>query len=329
MQMQTAFSLGAFLKRQRLALDPRTSRLGTYVRLPVRIGRSITQEEVAEAAGITRNWYALLELDAGRASAALASRLAHVFNLKAAERLTLIGLASPDIGVVLSGAGFERPAQPAPPLSIVGGSGTIARTLARARESFLLTGVVDARLRRRIVNSWLRSRAAKFDASMQVAPNAFSRDGEIDDLLAANERLLRAARVVLASLSDQLSGSGYIVILTDASGRVLEAWGDSTLLRRAGRLGLSTGGDFSENAIGTNAIGTAILERRPLQVVGSEHLCEGCQDLNCTAAPIRDPETLEIVGALDITGRHPLASVDLLGLALQCAFDIEEAIALL
>ena len=106
--MQTALSFGKFLRQQRLGLNRGASRLGSYERLPARIGRAITQEEVAEAVGGSRNWYALLELDARRTSATLANRLADVFNLEGTEKLKLVSLAVP--GLVLHYAGVTDPA---------------------------------------------------------------------------------------------------------------------------------------------------------------------------------------------------------------------------
>jgi DNA-binding XRE family transcriptional regulator len=106
--VQTALSFGEFVRQQRLGLNRRASHLGSYERLPARIGRAITQEEVAEAVGGSRNWYALLELDARRTSATLANRLADVFNLEGTEKLKLVSLAVP--GLVLHCAGVTDPA---------------------------------------------------------------------------------------------------------------------------------------------------------------------------------------------------------------------------
>jgi len=90
--------LSDLLRRCRARLDPQLSSLGSLSRLPLRIGRPVTQEEVAEAVGISRQWYAMLESDrAGRVSAAVLSRLADALMMDPGERAVLFRLAVPEL----------------------------------------------------------------------------------------------------------------------------------------------------------------------------------------------------------------------------------------
>ena len=56
-----AGDLPAFLRFHRKRISAGATALGAYRRLPNRIGKPVTQEEMAEALGVTRTWYALLE----------------------------------------------------------------------------------------------------------------------------------------------------------------------------------------------------------------------------------------------------------------------------
>jgi transcriptional regulator with XRE-family HTH domain len=89
-------SFGDILREHRRRLDPRMMALGDFVRRTDRVGKPVTQEELAEAVGVTRVWYARLErsVDA-KASARLVSRLADVFMLDDAERTALLLAAIP------------------------------------------------------------------------------------------------------------------------------------------------------------------------------------------------------------------------------------------
>jgi transcriptional regulator with XRE-family HTH domain len=59
----------------------------------------VTQEEIAEAVGVSRNWYRRLESGASvRASTKLLDRLAHALALTPDERMTLFTLAIPELG---------------------------------------------------------------------------------------------------------------------------------------------------------------------------------------------------------------------------------------
>jgi DNA-binding XRE family transcriptional regulator len=88
----------SFLKLHRNRIPADTGSLGSWQRLPIRRGRPVTQEEIAEAAGISRNWYRRLESgEAVRASTKLLDRLARVFAFTPAERTMLFVLAIPEI----------------------------------------------------------------------------------------------------------------------------------------------------------------------------------------------------------------------------------------
>lgn len=90
--------LAAFLKMRRRSIPPDSVTLGSWERLPVRRGRRVTQEEIAEAVGVSRNWYRRLENgDAARASAKLLDRIARAFQFTPEERLNLFVLGIPEL----------------------------------------------------------------------------------------------------------------------------------------------------------------------------------------------------------------------------------------
>jgi transcriptional regulator with XRE-family HTH domain len=90
--------LGELLKRCRTRIGHERASLGPYLRLPVRIGKVITQEEVAEAVGISRQWYGLLESNHRvRVSSAVLTRVADALMMDVTERATLFRLALPEL----------------------------------------------------------------------------------------------------------------------------------------------------------------------------------------------------------------------------------------
>jgi transcriptional regulator with XRE-family HTH domain len=97
--------LKVFLRGSRQRIDPQIRRLGDYGRLPVRWGRPVTQEEMAEAVGVSRVWYALLESGTTiRTSTKVLDRLAIVLMLDPSERARLFHLAVPELRPVELGA---------------------------------------------------------------------------------------------------------------------------------------------------------------------------------------------------------------------------------
>lgn len=91
-------STGAFLKEHRRLIPRDAAALGPYLRPLFRLGRFVTQEEIAEAIGVSRVWYAMLESDAAlRTSPRLLNRLATALALSDQDRDTLFKLALPEL----------------------------------------------------------------------------------------------------------------------------------------------------------------------------------------------------------------------------------------
>ena len=162
------------------------------------------------------------------------------------------------------------------------------------------------------------------DASRLLAPLAVTRDAQLIEVREASEPLLRAAREVIDRLSDQLVESGYVIVLTNAAGCILKIVGDRAIQRRLARIDFVAGGDWSEAAAGTNAIGTALIDRRAVQLLAAEHFCDGWTNLTCTAVPIRDPRSGEVIGVLDLTGDYRLIRIHLTNLLAISVLEIED-----
>ena len=88
--------LRSFLKKLRKRVDPGTETLGAYKRLSQKRGRAVSQEEMAEAIGVSRTWYALLESGASvQPSVPLLNRVADALGASPDERNALFRLAIP------------------------------------------------------------------------------------------------------------------------------------------------------------------------------------------------------------------------------------------
>jgi transcriptional regulator with XRE-family HTH domain len=94
--------LAVHLKSLRQRIDPDVRTLGRHARVPARLGKRVTQEELAEVIGISREWYAILESGSpkARASTALVDRLADALMLTPEERAALFQLALPELARV-------------------------------------------------------------------------------------------------------------------------------------------------------------------------------------------------------------------------------------
>ncbi|MFI9628345.1 GAF domain-containing protein [Streptomyces sp. NPDC052042] len=122
------------------------------------------------------------------------------------------------------------------------------------------------------------------------------------------ERRRRASALneVMPLLSENLVSfadtAQQIVVVTDVEGRVLWRRGNTGVLRRADDIWLAEGATWAEESAGTNAIGTALVSRAPVQVHSSEHFMRRLHNWTCAAAPVRDPRDGRLMGIVDMSG---------------------------
>src|SRR5437870_10993253 len=200
-----------------------------------------------------------------------------------------------------------------------------ARQLRAVREGFLTTGSLATHSPRSLIlESWQRCNAMNVNPSRRFAPLAVARESQLYQVREANELLIRATRSAMSHLTDFLAGSGYVIVLSDVKGCLLDVLGDVGIRRRLARIDFVPGGNWSEAAAGTNAIGTALADGHVVQLMAAEHYCDGWQDLTCTAAPIRHPFTGEVMGVLDVTGDYRLIRSFLTNSLASAALEVQQ-----
>lgn len=176
-------------------------------------------------------------------------------------------------------------------------------------------------LRDEIEASWRRS----LNAGLNSTDADPERIDEVDDLLAfkeQNRQLLQVAMPEIEQLTHQFGDQGLIV-LASADARIVALDGSERIITPSRQLALRQGVSWSEANRGTNALGTAIVERRPILINEEEHFLDTVAHFSCTSAPIIDAEG-QLTGVLDITriGRNSQPQ-DTLGVVQLAARSIE------
>lgn len=166
-----------------------------------------------------------------------------------------------------------------------------------------------------IVRSWRRSISS---AAESAAPAQRYREVDTDSLLG------RAAVPVLDRWQHQLADTGTTLFLSDRGGSIVDRrTSDSGERRRLDNLHAAEGFDYSEDSIGTNALGTSMVEKRPVFVKGSQHYSDALAANACAAAPIYTPAGL-VVGSIALGGPVQAANPIMLSLAREISQQIEE-----
>ncbi|GGZ50238.1 GAF domain-containing protein [Streptomyces rochei] len=201
-----------------------------------------------------------------------------------------------------------------------------ARTLRRAHEAFTEAGTVPQPVRPVVAESWRRSVRAG------VGPDGTASVELMDDDLGAYraEHPLAPVMPLIRELLGTFAADGeHLLAVCDAHGRLLWVEGHPATRRRADRMNFVPGARWSESAVGTNAPGTAVAVGRPVQVFTAEHFIRRVQPWTCAAAPVHDPRTGRVLGAVDITGGDGLAHPHSLGFVRAVARAAESQLALL
>ncbi|GHA27582.1 transcriptional regulator [Streptomyces spiroverticillatus] len=176
--------------------------------------------------------------------------------------------------------------------------------LRRAHETFTSAGRVERPVRPVVAASWRRSARARVSPD-GTAPVELANDDL--DAYRDSHPLARAMPLFRELMGAYAHDGEHLVAVCDAFGRMLWVEGDARSLRRAGRMNFVPGARWAESSVGTNAPGTALALDRPVQVFAAEHFLRPVHPWTCAAAPLHDPYTGRLLGAVDITGGDSLA----------------------
>lgn len=163
-----------------------------------------------------------------------------------------------------------------------------------------------------VLASWQRSLESHRDPDRVTAPQTVP---AVDLDAARRSHALAAALPLIRSLLiDPAADAGLITALGSAEGHLLWVEGDDLAARRCEIMGFIPGADWSENSIGTAAPGTALATGRAVQVSRAEHFSPVVHPWSCSAMPVHNPATGDIIGVIDLTGGDD--AVSLLALSL-------------
>lgn len=187
----------------------------------------------------------------------------------------------------------------------------------RTLTAFFAGDDLDGRVRSAVGASWRRSAAASLRHDLVEAPFRPHSD--------AHGPLVRTSRPLLDDLASDLVGTGVSVFLADERGQIVDCRTSDTLLgARLERIRIAPGYLYAEHVVGTNGIGTSLVERAPVWVDGEEHFADALVGVACAAAPITDPASGRIVGVLALICLAGHQGSLMLPFAMRAARQIEQ-----
>jgi transcriptional regulator of acetoin/glycerol metabolism len=206
----------------------------------------------------------------------------------------------------------------------------LAKAVARHREhvfSVITDEKVKTAVDAKIFDSWKRCvNDHGLDPNSEHRPHFVDKQ-LLHDVKARLSSLLNIARVEMASLYQQVAGSGHSILLTDNTGMIIHYVGDPDFDDEAARRGLTEGALWAEKYQGTNGMGTCLAEGQPVIVHQDEHFFSSNLSLTCTAAPIFDPNN-KIIAVLDASSESTNAQQHTMALVKMSAKIISNRILL-
>ncbi|USQ86821.1 GAF domain-containing protein [Streptomyces phaeoluteigriseus] len=200
------------------------------------------------------------------------------------------------------------------------------RVLRRAHDAFTKAGTVPRPVRSVVADSWRRS--ARAGVGPDGTASVELTDGDLGTYRA--EHPLARVMPLFRELMGTFAADGeHLLAVCDAHGRLLWVEGHPATRRQAERMNFVPGARWAETSVGTNAPGTAVALDRPVQVFAAEHFIRRVQPWTCAAAPVHDPRTGRVLGAVDITGGNGLAHPHSLAFVQAVARAAESHLALL
>ncbi|WP_051872254.1 GAF domain-containing protein [Streptomyces sclerotialus] len=175
-----------------------------------------------------------------------------------------------------------------------------ARRLASVREAALAGDQPPDGLRTVIGESWRRvlDRGLDPDRDRRERPLSLA---ELEERRHRSQ-LAQLLPVLHSHLLPSAEAAQQILVVTDPEGRVLWREGSAAVRRMADRHGFEPGADWTEDVVGTNGIGTALVTRQPVLVHSAEHYVRTHHKWTCAGAPLHDPRDGRLLGVVDLSG---------------------------
>ncbi|TCW58023.1 transcriptional regulator of acetoin/glycerol metabolism [Bacillus thuringiensis] len=189
-------------------------------------------------------------------------------------------------------------------------------------KKFVDEGVLDSnRINERISESWHRCKQANVNPHMNKGQKILS-SNFFQDQKKKSEIFLDIAIPQLQNMRRTIDELQMMALLIDPDGYVLSLSGNQQTLKRAKHINFIEGVKWTEAAVGTNAIGTALQIEEAIMISGTEHYSVASHSWSCAAAPIHNDDG-KLIGVLDFSCPIEFSHPYMLGMVTSIAHAIE------
>lgn len=189
-------------------------------------------------------------------------------------------------------------------------------------KKFIDEGVLDSnRINERISESWYRCKQANVNPHMSKGQKILS-SVFFQEQKKKSEIFLDIALPQIQNMRKTIDELQMMALLIDPDGYVLSLSGNKQTLKRAKHINFIEGVKWTEAAVGTNAIGTALEIEEAIMISGTEHYSVVSHSWSCAAAPIHNDDG-KLIGILDFSCPIEFSHPYMLGMVTSIAHAIE------
>ncbi|MEB9404436.1 sigma-54-dependent Fis family transcriptional regulator [Bacillus cereus] len=189
-------------------------------------------------------------------------------------------------------------------------------------EKFVNEGVLDSnRINQRISESWHRCKQANVNPHMNKGQKVLS-SNIFREQKKKSEIFLDIALPQIQNMRKTIDELQMMALLIDPDGYVLSLSGNKQTLKRAKHINFIEGVKWTEAAVGTNAIGTALEIEEAIMISGTEHYSVVSHSWSCAAGPIHNDDG-KLIGILDFSCPIEFSHPYMLGMVTSIAHAIE------
>ncbi|MFS8352229.1 sigma-54-dependent Fis family transcriptional regulator [Bacillus nitratireducens] len=189
-------------------------------------------------------------------------------------------------------------------------------------KKFVDEGVLDSnRINERISESWYRCKQANVNPHMNKGQKILS-SNIFQDQKRKSEIFLDIAIPQIQNMRKTIDELQMMALLIDPDGYVLSLSGNQQTLKRAKHINFIEGVKWTEAAVGTNAIGTALEIEEAIMISGTEHYSVASHSWSCAASPIHNDDG-KLIGVLDFSCPIEFSHPYMLGMVTSIAHAIE------
>lgn len=174
-----------------------------------------------------------------------------------------------------------------------------------------------------IQDSWQRSIQYDIDYRMKTNPYICT-EQELRELQENSAHLISLALPIMENLSRFVAGTGFVVMLADATPSALKVIGDQDALDWATKTQLVEGSMWQENLLGTNAGSLTVDLGKPVSVYGYEHFSLFAVSSAASCAPIIYHN--KIIGIIAMVAPFARVSNHTLGMVVAASKHIESTL---